>query len=123
MNDKGFRIEVPLHLKRDRRARKVLAQGDAPKVQDPVPRAARLLALAWKWEGMVRRGEARNHTEIARQHGLSRARVSQICSLVLLAPALQDDLLSPSGIAPHVGGPSSWVDLLSTWEVREVSTR
>ena len=73
----GFRIEIPVHIKRDRRARKVLAKGEAPRVAEPVPRIARLLALAWKWEGMVRRGEVKGYAEIARRIGLSRARVAQ----------------------------------------------
>ena len=88
MSEKGFRIEIPVHIKRDRRARKVLETGDAPEVQASVPRIARLLALAHKWEGMVRRGDT-NCGEIARLHGLSNARVTQVCSLVLLAPEIQ----------------------------------
>ena len=91
----GIRIEVPVHIKRDRRARKVLAKGEAPKLADPVARIARLLALAHKWEGMARRGEA-GYAELARQHGLSKARVSQICDHTLLEPAAQEArLLQP----------------------------
>ena len=67
MTERGFRIEIPVHIKRNRRARKVLAKGEAPNVAEPVPRIARLLALAWKWEGMVRRGEVRGYVEITRQ--------------------------------------------------------
>ena len=92
MSEKGFRVEIPVNIKRDRRARKVLAEGEPRKDSKSVPRIARLLALAHKWEGMVRRGEA-NHGQLARQHGLSGARVSQICGLALLCPELQESIL------------------------------
>ena len=92
MSEKGFRVEIPVQIKRDQRARKVLAEREAPKIGDSVPRIARLLALAHKWEWMVRRGET-NHGQLARQHGLSRARVSQVCGLALLCPELQESIL------------------------------
>ena len=94
MSEKGFRVEIPVHIKRDQRAGKVLARGETPKDNESVPRIARLLALAWKWEGMVYRAEAKDYSEIARRHGLSRARVSQICSLALVAPICQARLVS-----------------------------
>ena len=75
----------------------MIAQGNAPEVQDPVSRIARLLALAWKWEGMVRRAEVKDYAELARRYDLSRARVAQICNLSLLSTRMQDHLLfSPS---------------------------
>ena len=91
MSDKGFRIEVPVNI--NGRAPKV-AQQELPRKEelDYAPRIARLLALAHKWEGMVRRAET-DYASIAQRYGLSRARVSQICSLVLLAAELQDAIL------------------------------
>ncbi len=96
MSEKGFRIEIPVHIKRDRRARKVITKGGAPEVQQSVPRIARLLALAHKWEGMVRRGEFGGYIEIARLTGLTKGRVTQICCLTLVAPAIQEGILNPS---------------------------
>ena len=96
MSEKGFRIEIPVHIKRDRRARKMIAEGEAPTVQAAVPRIARLLALGHKWEGMVRRGEVKNYAEIATRMGLSRARVTQIGYLALLAPDIQEKILNAS---------------------------
>ena len=98
MSDKGFRVEIPVHLRRDRRARK-LAQRENSIDNEPVARAARLLALAWKWEGMVQNGEA-CYAEIARRHGLSRVRVGQICTLTLLAPDIQEAILQQSCCLP-----------------------
>lgn len=94
MSDKGVRVEYEVHFTRDRRARKVVRQGPPPPpTQDAVPRVARLLALAHKWEGMVRRGEVKEYADIARLFGITRARVCQICSLALLAPGLQEKIL------------------------------
>ena len=72
-------------------------QGETPAPRDPVPRIARLLALAWKWELAVRRGEVKDYAEIARRMELSRARVTQICALQLLAPSIQGSILADAG--------------------------
>ena len=93
VNRQRFRAEFKVHLKRDWRARKVLDQGETPRAEESIPRIARLLALAHKWEGMVRRGET-DYARIAQRHGLSRARVSQICTLALLAPADQERIVA-----------------------------
>ena len=50
MSEKGFRGEIPVHIKRDQRAGKVLARGETPKDNESVPGIARLLALAWRWD-------------------------------------------------------------------------
>ncbi len=90
MSPQGL-MRVEFHLpKRSHRRRK------PPPPPQPVPRLARLLALAHKWEGLVRRGEVQSYADIARRRGLTRARVTQICTLCRLAPDLQEALLSPS---------------------------
>ena len=103
MSENGIRVEYEVHFKRDRRARKILRQGPAPeKVPDAVPRIARLLALAWKWECMVQRGEVKDYAEIARQMGLTRVRVTQVIAMTLLAPDLQElVLLTPAAARGH----------------------
>ena len=57
MTDKGLRIEVPVDFKRDQQERKLPAKGQGRRAQEPAPRMARLLALAWKWELAVRQGQ------------------------------------------------------------------
>src|SRR5713101_3928432 len=59
-----------------------------------VPRVARLLALAHRIDGMIRLGELRDWAEAARLIGVTRARMTQIANLLLLAPGIQDALLS-----------------------------
>ena len=99
MSDKGVRVAYDVHFKRDRRARKLVRRGPPPAPPpDPVPRIARLLALAWKWEGMVRRGEVKDYAEIARLMGLTRMRASQILGMSLLAPDIQERILLASPV-------------------------
>src|SRR5262249_22686688 len=62
-------------------------------VPDRVPRIARLMALAWRFEQLLRTGTIRNHAELARLGHVSRARITQIMNLRLLAPDLQEQLL------------------------------
>jgi hypothetical protein len=95
MSDKGVRVEYEVHFRRDRRARKVVRRGPPPATPaEAVPRIARLLALAHKWESMVRRGEVKDYAEIARLMELTRGRVAQICNFTLLAPDLQESILT-----------------------------
>src|SRR5262249_2625274 len=58
-----------------------------------IPRIARLLALAWHVEGLVRSGTVASYAVAARLGHVSRARMSQIVSLLNLAPDLQEHLL------------------------------
>ena len=57
------------------------------------PRIARLLALAWHVEELVRSGTIPSYAAAARLGHVSRARMSQISSLLNLAPDLQEYLL------------------------------
>jgi hypothetical protein len=65
----------------------------APSQRCPVPRIAQLLALAWHVEGLVRSGTVSSYAAAARLSHVSRARMSQILSLLNLAPDLQEQLL------------------------------
>jgi hypothetical protein len=58
-----------------------------------VPRVSRLLALALRLDQLVRTGAIADYATLARLGHVSRARVSQIVSLLLLAPDIQETLL------------------------------
>ncbi len=58
-----------------------------------VPRVARMLALAHKIDARIRSGEFRNLADAARAIGVTRARVTQIMNLFLLAPGIQEEIL------------------------------
>jgi hypothetical protein len=59
-----------------------------------VPKIALLLTLAWHFERLVRDGVVKDYAAIATRAGLTRARVSQIAGLTLLAPDIQEEILS-----------------------------
>ncbi len=77
--------------------------GPVPKMQPRgrAPRVARMLALAHRIDGMVRSGETRDYAYAARRLGLTRARVTQITNLLLLAPVIQEAIL---GLPPVTTG-------------------
>ena len=58
-----------------------------------VVRVARLLALAHRIDAMIRAGELRDLADAAAACGVTRARMTQIASLLLLAPVIQEAIL------------------------------
>ena len=58
-----------------------------------VPRLARLMALAIRFDGLLRGGAITDQAEMARLGRVSRARISQILNLLHLAPDIQEQLL------------------------------
>jgi hypothetical protein len=74
---------------------------EPPPVVGRVPRIARLLAFAHKLEADVRAGVYEDLADAARKLGLTRARVTQIANLALLAPPIQEKILA---MAPVTAG-------------------
>ncbi len=67
---------------------------EAPKpVVGRVPRIARLLALAHRFQKMVESGTVTDYAALARLGHVTRARMSQIMSLLHLAPDIQEAIL------------------------------
>lgn len=64
-----------------------------PTVPARIPRVARVLALAHHWRGLMRSGAVRDQADLARLVGVSRARVTQVMSLLWLAPDIQECIL------------------------------
>ena len=58
-----------------------------------VPRITRLLALALKFEELIRSGMAGNYAAMAQVARVSRSRVTQMTSLLNLAPDIQEEIL------------------------------
>lgn len=58
-----------------------------------VPRISRLMALAIRFDDLVRSGEMADFAEIAELGQVTRARVSQIVNLLNLAPDIQEAIL------------------------------
>jgi hypothetical protein len=58
-----------------------------------VPRIAKLMALAHRFDGLIQSGAVGSMADLAAERGISRARMSQIMALLLLAPDVQEQLL------------------------------
>ena len=77
-----------------------------PPPPQPVRRPARIavmLALAHKIQDAIDRGVVRDRAEVARRLGFTRARMTQLMDLTLLAPDIQGQLLeveSLDGVEP-----------------------
>jgi len=63
-----------------------------PAVRRP-SRVARMLAFAHRVEAAIARGEYQDRADAAEQLGVTRARLTQLMDLMLLAPDLQEELL------------------------------
>ena len=90
-------VQCAVHFEREGRGRKRIEPGaDDPRVALPpgrVPRLARFLALALRLEGQLRQGVLKDCGEVARLGHVTRARVSQLLTLVHLAPDIQEAIL------------------------------
>lgn len=63
-----------------------------PEPKRPL-RVARMLALAHRMQAMFDSGEVADQATLARRLGFSRARVTQLLDLLLLAPDIQEEIL------------------------------
>lgn len=92
---RGFKITKQVHFRQGRGTRKVMKEGNAPKDKSPgsVPRISRLMALAIRMQELVDKGEVADYAELARLAHVSRARITQIMNLLLLAPDIQEQIL------------------------------
>ena len=89
-------IECDVHFTKQGRGRKELEAGGpppSPPVPGRVPRVARLLALAHRLDRLLRAGVVKNYAEAARLGHVTRARISQVMSLLYLAPDIQETIL------------------------------
>ena len=77
--------------------KRTMQSGEAPKpVEEPtgrVQRVARLMALAIRFERLIREGSVRDQAEIATLGYVTRARVTQVMNLLHLAPDIQEAVL------------------------------
>jgi DNA invertase Pin-like site-specific DNA recombinase len=84
----GLRSPKAGHTATDRRSR-LVASERAPRV----PRIARLVALALKFDELIRSGVVSNYAALAQLGGVSRSRMTQMTSLLNLAPDIQEEIL------------------------------
>jgi hypothetical protein len=85
-----------IHITRKARRKRVVLGPDAPKPELPgrVPRVARLLALAIKYDRLLRKGVVADLSELARLCQVTQPRMTQIMNLLHLAPDIQEEILN-----------------------------
>ena len=90
-------LAASVQMRQRQRGRRQLEAGAVPRpLEVPpgrVPRVARLMALAIKLDGLVRQQHVPDYAAVARLGHVSRARITQIMNLLLLAPDIQEQLL------------------------------
>jgi hypothetical protein len=89
-------LQCRFHVERQAKGRKQLNAGETPVPAcelGRVPRVAKLLALAHRFEAMLQRGEVAGYADLARLGQVTPARVSQVMALLNLAPDIQEAIL------------------------------
>lgn len=99
-------VTKQIHFSMRNRGRREMREGPKPVPQvtgeGRVPRVARLMALAIKIDGLIQSGAITDQAEAARLGHVSRARMTQIMNLLLLAPDIQDQVLNlPRTVRGH----------------------
>lgn len=89
-----FRTQVRFRLGRNGRKHMETSKKPVPQIEPGrVPRISRMMALAIRFDGLVRQGVVADQAELARLGRVTRARVTQIMNLLQLAPDIQEELL------------------------------
>ena len=83
---------------RGRGAKKRIVEGasqsdESKPALERIPRISRYMALAIHFEDLIRQGVVTDYADLARLGHVTRARVTQIMNLRLLAPEIQEELL------------------------------
>ena len=92
---------------RGRGAKKRIVEGAAQSDEskpalERIPRISRYMALAIHFEDLIRQGVVTDYADLARLGHVTRARVTQIMNLRLLAPEIQEELLFLEAITNRV---------------------
>lgn len=113
-------------LFRERQKRVTLREAPPPAPVRRPAHMARMLALAHHLQSAIDRGLVPDRAEVARRLGLTRARVTQLLDLLLLAPDLQDEVLhleAVDGLEPlseralrAVAHAGMWAEQRATWQ-------
>ena len=78
-----------------RTAKTIVEAGTQPEQPTPgrIPRITKMMALAIRLDHLINSGQVTDQAELARVGHVSRARLTQILDLTLLAPDIQEEIL------------------------------
>ena len=90
-------IKKEFYFTRGQHTRKIMQNSPPPEPvpmpEGRIPRISRLMALAIRFDRLIKDGEITDQADLARLGNVSRARVTQIMNLLQLAPEIQEALL------------------------------
>lgn len=111
-------FQSKVHFHQTRHGRKRMAMGVSPAPTSApsgrVPRLSRLMALAVRFDDLLRQGEIKDYADLARLGHVTRARATQIMNLLNLAPGIQEDIL----FLPLT---EAGRDAIKEWQVRPIA--
>lgn len=115
----GLTLTTAVHFRRGTKGRLEMAAGPKPISESAVPegrvpKVARLMALAIRMQGLLDRGEVGGMADLARAGHVTRARVTQVMNLLMLAPDLQEAML-------HLPAVTDGRDPLKEWQLRPLA--
>jgi len=93
----GIKLDFKVHFTTGLHGKRTMHSGEEPEpvpvAPGRVPRIARLMALAIRFEDLVQSGEVDTFAELAELGQVTSARMSQIVNMLNLAPDIQEAIL------------------------------
>jgi hypothetical protein len=113
----GIQVETKVHFTSGSKGRRRMLAGPIvpPVEKGRLPRITRMLALAHRFDRLLREGTVADQADLARLGHVSRARVTQIFNLLQLAPDIQETIL----FLPRI---QNGREVINEHEVRPIAT-
>ncbi|MEQ8850957.1 MAG: hypothetical protein RIB32_04160 [Phycisphaerales bacterium] len=86
-------VTRPIHFRVRQTRRQIVTEPAPPLPPRRVPRVARLMALAIKFDRMLQDGVVGSQTDLAALARVTQPRMTQIMNLLHLAPDIQEEIL------------------------------
>lgn len=86
-------VTRPIHFRVRQTGRRIVTEPAPPSPPGRVPRVARLMALAIKFDKMLQDGVVGSQTDLAALARVTQPRMTQIMNLLHLAPDIQEEIL------------------------------
>ena len=125
-------VTTKVHFTTTKAGRKRMHAAPGPKLAPAppprIPRISKLMALAIKFDRLLREGKVADQSELARLAHVTQPRMTQIMNLNHLAPDIQEELLF---LPPHRGpenrihermlraiaAPAEWAEQRKRWQL------
>ncbi len=86
-------VTRPIHFRVRQTRRRIVTEPAPPLPPGRVPRVARLMALAIKFDKLLQDGVVGSQTDLAALARVTQPRMTQIMNLLQLAPDIQEEIL------------------------------